>query len=497
METTDDKEEQNTIVTYIAFASTPHLKFIQMLEKLIDVDVVSSDPLLLAYGSLASAVTGHRGSTGSEQHIVKFLLHRLNKLEKLHLENDSWPLVHLIHSLGNTDSKLTIEPLLRYLDHDELDIQLAAIGALRVHTAEPRVQEALSSALHSATAEEQVEQITQTLIEGLEHAKLNHKQGQVNEEFLVLLVSAAMQSNNSKLHHLVLHYLQQLDSPNARYLIDALKEFVAKNPGFEEGEVYYVNDEMEHGAAKARLRRGSDWDASSSIYNLVASYAQRRSDVRTYRRHKAYIWGRRFGIKKVYAQIAAGGFAGLKLDGSGYKLFAKAVAQGYAFGKRATALRAEFLRRRSGSKVYQKIYAKVVGKTLINQAGYVKPLCSKLTRNLYSANIRIFRFKFKVFIYVGTLSFHVNMHAKLSLNLRLSYCETTVRACATLIPTATVRAEGGARATILVRFTANTIASKVAIIICTGWHVLGCVRLALVYFSLISKFSHHSICRLQ
>ena len=447
VETTDDKEERNTLISYIAFANTPHIKFIQMLEKSINVDIVSSDPLLLAYGSLASSVTGHRGSTGTEQHIVRFLLHRLNELEKLHIENISWPLIHLIHSLGNTESNLTIDPLLRYLNHDDLDVQLAAIGALRVHTAEPTVQEAFSSVLQSATVEEQVEQITQTLIEGLEHTKLNHKQGEVNEDFLILLVSAAMHSNNSKLHDLVLHYLQQLDSKIARYLIDVLKDFMAKNPGFEE---YYVNDDRENGTAKARHRRGSDWDAVNSIYNLVASYAQRRSDVKNYKKHKAYIWGKKFGLSKVYAQIAAGGFAGLKLDGSGYKLFAKAIAQGYAFGKKATALHAEFLRRRSGSSIYQKIYAKVVGKTLINQAGSISSGCSKLTKNLYRANIKIFRFKYSVFIYVGTLDFYIGMYAKLSLKLTLLYCETTVKVCATLIPAATLRAEGGASATILV-----------------------------------------------
>ena len=451
VETADDKEERNTLISYIAFANTPHIKFIQMLEKLINVDIVSSDPLLLAYASLASSVTGNRDSTGIEQHIVRFLLHRLNKLEKLRLENISWPLIHLIHSLGNTESNLTIDPLLRYLNHDDLDVQLAAIGALRVHTAEPTVQEAFSSVLQSATVEEQVEQITQTLIEGLEHTKLNHRQGEVNEDFLILLISAAMHSNNSKLHDLVLHYLQQLDSKIVRYLIDVLKDFMAKNPGFEERDVHYVSDDRENGTAKARHRRGSaDWDAASSIYNLVASYTQRRSDVKNYPKHKAYIWGKKFGLSKVYAQIAAGGFAGLKSDGSGYKLFAKAIAQGYAFGKKATALRAEFLRRRSGSSIYQKIYAEVVGKTLINQAGNIPSGCSTLTKNLYRANIKIFRFKYSVFIYVGTLDFYIGMYAKLSLKLKLSYCETTVKVCATLIPAATLRAEGGASATILV-----------------------------------------------
>lgn len=457
--TTDDKEERNALISYIAFANTPHLKFIKMLERLIDVDVTSSDPLLLAYGSLASSASGTSSSDGTEEHIVTFLLHRLNEVEKLSPANNTWPLVHLIHSLGNTESKLVIDTLLKYLIHNDLDIQLAAIGALRVHTTEQTVQEAFSDVLQLATMEEQVEQISRTLIDGLEHMKLNrHRQHDTNEpseDFLILLVSATMQSNNSQLHELVLHYLQQLDSNDARQLMDILRNFMAKHPEFEEGEVYYIDDEVENGTAKARLRRGSDWDAANSIYNLVASYAQRRNDVSTYPKHKAYIWGKKFGLKKVYAQIAAGGFAGLKSDGSGYKLFAKAIAQGHAFGKTATALHAEFLRRRSGSSIYQKIYAKVVGKTLINEAGTLPLGCNSLTKNLLSTSIKIFRFKYSVFIYVGTLDFYIAMYAKLGLNLKVTFCETTVKACATLIPYATLRAEGGASATILVSCSAT------------------------------------------
>jgi len=79
----------------------------------------------------------------------------------------------------------------------------------------------------------------------------------------------SMQSNNSQLHELVLHYLQQLDSNDARQLMDILRNFMTKHPGFEEGEVYYIDDEVENGTAKARLRRGSDWDAANSIYLKV------------------------------------------------------------------------------------------------------------------------------------------------------------------------------------------------------------------------------------
>ena len=441
--TTTSKEEKTTLTSHIAFAKNPHLKFVKMVEQFISLDATSADPLLLAYGSLASS-----GSGATEQHIISFLLQRLDSIREL--ANNTWPLIHLIHALGNSGSKLCIEAVVPFLHHQDLDVQLAAIGAMGMHTTEPKVQDAFTDILRLATMEEQVETITQTLIEGLEHrSKADGEEDSPDSEMLLFLVYGAMQSNNTKLHELVLHYLQQLNTQDAREFIDTLSDYVSKNPG-SEGNTYYVHEE--NSTDKSRVRRGSDWDASNSIYNLVASYAQRKSDVQTYPLHKAYIWGKKFGLNKIYMQVAAGGFAGIKTGGTGYKLFAKAIAQGHAFGKTATALRAEFLRRRSGNSIYQKIYAKVVGKTLINEAGYLPFGCNSVTKTLYSTNIKVFYLKFSVFIYVGTLDFYVGLYAKLSLHLKLSFCETSVKACATLIPRARLRIEGGASATIIVRY---------------------------------------------
>ena len=452
LSTVTDTEEKNALTSYIAFTTNPNLRFVKLLERVVDPDVGSTDGLLLAYGSLASG-----GSTAIEYHVINFLLQRMEALDNMK-GNDSWPLIHLIHSLGNTGSSLSIEPVMRYLDHSDMDVQLAAIGALRVHIADPVVQEGLVGTLQSATMEEQVEKITQTLIDNLEHTRMNTKDHDAptspnNEVLLILLVSKVMQSNNSQLHELVLHYLQQLDTEESNELGKALEDYITKNPGVED-EVYFIKDHENGTTTKTRMRRGSDWDATSSIYNLIASYASRHNDVLTYPKHKAYIWGDKFGISKAYMEVAAGGFAGIKTSGTGYKLFAKAVAKGHAFGKTKTALHAEFLRRRSGSSLYQKIYAKVVGKVLINEAGYLPLKCSSTTKTLYSTQIKLFYFKYSVFIYVGTLDFYVGMYAKLSLHLKLTYCETNIKACATLIPRAALRAEGGASATILVRYLA-------------------------------------------
>ena len=72
-----------------------------------------------------------------------------------------------------------------------------------------------------------------------------------------------------------------------------------------------------------RHRRGSDWDQYNPDYDIVASYSSRVSDVQRYPQHKAYIWGKKFGVSKVYAHFGAGGFIGAANNGQQYKVRTK------------------------------------------------------------------------------------------------------------------------------------------------------------------------------
>lgn len=250
------------------------------------------------------------------------------------------------------------------------------------------------------------------LIEALEDLKVTKNENiELHNRYVISLSTVAL-SDNSKLRLLISYYLKMLGTTNALEFLELLNSQENTSSAFDD-ETFFDLREKHDEVSDVRVRRGSDWDESNSLYNLVASYSSRRSDVTAHPKHKAYIWGKKFGISKVYAQVAAGGFAGIKPNGGGYKLFAKVITKGYAFGKSATALRAELLRRRTGNSIYQKIYAKVVGKTLINEASTLQPKCNSINKNLYSADIKIFKFKFSVFIYVGTLDFYVGMYAKL------------------------------------------------------------------------------------
>ena len=87
--------------------------------------------------------------------------------------------------------------------------------------------------------------------------------------------------------------------------------------------------------------------------------------MRVYGYCKSFIWGKKFGVDNGNVQIAAGGFAGAARDG-GYKLFARGKAVGYAFGRTKTALDFVVHREKTSSYTLTKLYAEIIGKTLIN-----------------------------------------------------------------------------------------------------------------------------------
>ena len=73
-------------------------------------------------------------------------------------------------------------------------------------------------------------------------------------------------------------------------------------------------------------------------------------------------------------------------------------------------LHAEFLRRRNYSSVYQKIYVKIVGKVLKDEAGNVSLACFNRTYNLYQSSwLTLLDFEVSVFVYVASLDFNIRV----------------------------------------------------------------------------------------
>ena len=52
----------------------------------------------------------------------------------------------------------------------------------------------------------------------------------------------------------------------------------------------------------------------------MANLSSRNCDVQTYPLHKAYLYSKKIGISKLYAQFAAGVFAGAAESGQKYKV---------------------------------------------------------------------------------------------------------------------------------------------------------------------------------
>ena len=433
----ENPKEKNTIIVYIALANKPAPEFITGIEELIVDRDSDADPLLLAYGALASKVAPEL-----HQHMVSFLTQKLMEAQS----DDEFSTTHIIHSLGNTDSQHTIDTLLPYLKHTSMDIQLASVNALRWNINDQQVQNAFLEKLRSAyLTEEEVEAIAKTLIEGYKQPSASGRMGQkadikISEEVVDALATAALQFNSPSLHQIVGQCIELFNQ-------ERLDNFVRDVNGM------YTWSDSKQLLTNGRKRRGTDWDQYNSVYNLVEDYSTRRRDVITYPHHRAYIWGKTLGVSNLNAQIAAGGFSGVSSDGRKYKLFARGVVRGNAFRRSLTAVDAQILRQKDSSRIRWRIYAKVVGYTLVNQGGIESPGCrSRKWPLANSGNIRLFRFSYRVFIYVGYLHFSVQVNARLGVTFEVAFCEriSKFEISAGLVPSATLTASAEASATLLV-----------------------------------------------
>jgi hypothetical protein len=199
----------------------------------------------------------------------------------------------------------------------------------------------------------------------------------------------------------------------------------------------------------SRQRRGSRWDDPNPDFNIISSLGMRQRDVGTYPTHRAYIFARRFGVSKVNARFGAGVFAGYRRDTCRHKVFGKAIAQGHAFGRTATAADVEFLRERdSDSSVRQRIFVKIIGKVLKNEDGRMNLQCLRRDIPLLQPNrLTLLDFQYNVFLVVLNLNFRIRVFATLRAEVKLCACDCV--ACATLVGDVSVIPQADASASIV------------------------------------------------
>ena len=420
-------EEKNSIITHIVFTNNAHMDFVEKLEGLITKETVHTDSLLLAYGALAANTSSSR----VQQRIVLFLKRRL--IQQMEL-NDTTNTVHLLHALGNTGSKHIINLLMDYLTHsDSMEIQLAAIGAMRKLTAQQSVQEAFVAILESNPQEVFIEAIAKTLFTGQEHSHVDE-----NPRLLNALVTSSLRfSNNTELHHLVHSYLELVNTTEAHRLEKLLERPVSN-----------------------RVRREStdDWDSPDPVYNCISPLSCRQNDVTSYPSHKAYLWKRKLGISKINIQLVAGVFAGVK-DLSNVTLFGKAVAKGTFFGRTATIAGALAKILYQSNHLRVKLYFELLGSVLLDDNHTNFTLCC-LGANIpvHRYRHRIFGFSHSVYVYVTSIDFFAQLYANLDVNLQGEVCASGTNADTynplhgnfSLVFTVSGGPEGGASLTFLV-----------------------------------------------
>ena len=354
----------------------------------MEKDTEKTDALILAYGALAATA-----SSSVQHHIVSFIKQRL--VQHMQLNNTS-TIVHLLHALGNTGSRSVADFLFDYFSHSgSVEVKLAALGATRKLTAYKPVQDAFIAVLESNPDECIVEEIAKTLLIGEEHSQNIGEHLEENKELLKSLVASCMCfKNNTNLHLLIQKYLELVDTAESHQLVEFL--------------------EQQTGLKRVRRQGTSDWDASNSLYDNIASRSARQNDVSTYPAHKAYIWGRKLGSSKVNIQLAAGVFAGGSFTGA--KLFGKAIAKGYLFGYSRTVAEVMAEARSNANNVHLKLYAKIGSNVLVD---YSQTRSVSLTKrsNLFSTRFNVMRVRLRVFVYVTTITFYAELNAYLDVNL--------------------------------------------------------------------------------
>ena len=404
------------------------------LEDRIGDDTHSTDPLLLAYGALVA-----KASPDLQQRMTLFLLGRLPLAE-----TNSSSLIHHVLSLGNTESHQAASSIVGYLQQPDHHVQLSSIHALRYATSDSLVQKALTTLLNqSHVSDDHIATLLQCLLYGVEHASNNHIEKPFNIDLGSALLSSVMDTDNEELHLTIIKYLQLINSVESRNLLKLMT-----SPS--EGAVH---------SNSTRLRRGTNWAQNIDVYNLVSPLATRKHDATFYVNHKAYIWGKKLGVKRANVQLAAGGFVGARQI-KNYKIFGRAIAVGSAFGKTATALDFIALRERSPSSTRIQLYGEIVGKTLVNVDITAKDaFCRKYIKPLHNTKkYTIFKFSPSIFIYIGTLHFNLRGYVSLNTDLFVEFCEkgkavvdTRRTAAVGIVTTIGIEVEAGAFATVVVR----------------------------------------------
>ena len=408
------------------------MEFVNSLEQYLLNDMEEFqeiEPLLLAFGALAS-----NAQPEVEYEVATILLGLHDTVYTS--TNDTSRLVTLLLAMGNTGSGHVVDMILSYVDSSISELQTAAIRALLKFTHLEQVINRLAEILEMDLTEEIVIQITHTIVKGYRYSADQDTDIRPESLYPMIhsLVSAVLQFNNTDLTMIVAAYINEVGGDQSSFLMAELQ---------------------------TRFKRAStsDWDSTdSSDYNLVASLASRQSDVNNHPNHRAYIWGKTFGINETNLKAATGVFFGHSNDCENMKGYAKAYAECNVLSRKRTLADIEILLQKTSSTLNGRLFAQIGGNTLVNINLNINGThqCSTyntpLTRNRY----RLFSFTYSIFIYVGTVDFSVHIDLGVSASFNAQICTSfsvynLASGTAGLVPQISLYVGGSASITLLVR----------------------------------------------
>ena len=419
LEHTSDTQEKSNIAIQISMIRNPHIEIVTALEKKIHDQSLKTDGLILAFGALAS-----NAQPDVEQEVTRFLL----ELQKGLTPTDKM-LTTLILAMGNTGSELVVNTVLKYSNNPLDSVQLASLRACLKFTHFLQILNGLKEVLVADPTEEVVTMIVHTLVKGYHYSQEKDMDtGLVaNHPILPSLVLAVQRVNNTDLQILVSDYLQLVGGEQAFSLMTSIH---------------------------SRQRRGSDWDASNTEYNLVASQLSRQSDVNTYPNHEAYIYGKTLGMDEVNLKAAAGTFMGYSSNLENIKGYGKMYAECNVLDIQRTLANIEVLFQKNGVNIQGKVYVEIGGNVLENQEGQLTT-CYNYERNLYENRYRLLTFTHSVFVYVTSVGIEVSVYLELTVDIDAEICggaslDELTTVTAGIAPRVTFSVEGSVSASLLV-----------------------------------------------
>ena len=418
--------EKQSIILAIASLPTPSPHLVTTMEVMITQSGREASIFLLSYGAVIA-----NAPSGQQERMVSFL----TNLIPADMTGNTNGLILVLHALGNTKSPLAVEHIVPYMRHEDEEVRLTAVTALRFFTGRLNIQQHLLDIVDHSSAT-MVEAIIHALRDGYEEYR---EMPPLNQELIESLANITINLSNFYLQEELFYFLRIVGTPSALTLVDLVVS--------SRGE-------------QARLKRDtSDWDTVSSDYDIISPLSERQADVNNFPSHQSYLWsktiGKDTGNYRAYVKSAVGLFAGGNKCKCDFKAFGKAVVRGHLLGYEADAVKIFLLAVKHNGTIKGKACIKFAGSVLLDV-----DLTQNYSYQLPQNKLTLFSVSYTFIVYIVPVtlaaSFKVNIGGQVEAGLGVSEIGS-LQGTVTFTPSVTATVDGEASASILVSIVAKFI----------------------------------------